>query len=134
MSLDDVLNLEERYLDEGFTAGLDAGAQLGLEEGSALGFSKGWDIGSEIGYFTGCARLWKALLIQSPQRLLAPQTIPSRFEKQLSKFQEQLQSLPSMDNPQNEQLFEMLAELRAKHKQLCSLIKMPTNKPNELSF
>eukprot|EP00698_Gefionella_okellyi_P025021 TRINITY_DN9026_c0_g1_i1.p1 TRINITY_DN9026_c0_g1~~TRINITY_DN9026_c0_g1_i1.p1 ORF type:complete len:134 (-),score=32.25 TRINITY_DN9026_c0_g1_i1:249-650(-) len=133
MTTDDALNLEERFLDEGFAAGLDAGAQLGLEEGSALGYTKGWDIGSEIGFFNGCARVWNALLIKPPAQL-APHTLSLRFAKHLCVFEAMLRGLPALDNPQNEQLFEMLTAVRAKHRQLCSLMKLPTSKTNELSF
>jgi len=59
---DAVLRLEEQFIDSGWEEGLKAGEKAGYVEGYALGCEKGFDTGREVGFYKGCALVWRRRL------------------------------------------------------------------------
>lgn len=56
--LDNVLNPEEEFYNEGHAAGLADGAQAGLVEGRLFGIEKGYEKALELGRLHGRALFW----------------------------------------------------------------------------
>jgi len=58
-----------RFLELGREDGLAAGVKNGAIEGRVMGCEKGFELSREVGYYAGCALLWKALAHQDPERI-----------------------------------------------------------------
>lgn len=59
---DAVLNLEEQYYAEGYSAGVADGERAGLIEGRLFGMEKGFEKFLEMGRLNGRAKVWAARL------------------------------------------------------------------------
>eukprot|EP00128_Syssomonas_multiformis_P010762 Colp12_sorted_trinity150504_noHs@31202 len=127
---DDVLFLEERLQDEGWEEGLEAGRKVGEQEGRVLGWEKGLSLSKEVGFYYGSASLWKHVVEQNPQNW------PSRLPAALTSLLSLIGQFP-LDNPRQEDLFELLEKIRAKHKQISSLLQSKQSyspKKSQMSF
>eukprot|EP00877_Chromochloris_zofingiensis_P010366 jgi/Chrzof1/5583/Cz16g08040.t1 len=87
----------------------------GLQEGRELGLQKGFEIGVEVGYYRGCVRMWRRL--QDTQ----PDVIPVRADRSITAMEDLLQAYP-LHNPQDEQLQDMLENLRGKFKAVVTVL------------
>jgi len=115
---DELLNVEEEFIQDGWAEGKRDADQRGYGEGFELGEIKGGQIGEEIGYYAGCVAAWAALAKLDPSIL----SENPRAEKTLQQLSELINAFPS--DPTNELLFESLESIRAKFKQLVSLLKV----------
>lgn len=61
-SIDDLVDLESRFYDEGYKQGFEHGKAHGEEEGRELGAQKAFELWEELGYYEGFATFWLALL------------------------------------------------------------------------
>nr|XP_011433839.3 protein LTO1 homolog [Crassostrea gigas]XP_034332594.1 protein LTO1 homolog [Crassostrea gigas] len=111
----DIVMSEERFHQEGFSAGLNVGRQTGSQEGWKLGWQQGSAIGSEIGFYSGfCGILLEKLKdVDNKQRVC----------KVLQGILATLDDLPLTD-PTNQELFDKLEMVRAKVKQVNSLLSI----------
>ncbi|XP_078322439.1 protein LTO1 homolog [Crassostrea virginica] len=111
----DIVMSEERFHQEGFSAGLDVGRQAGIHEGWRLGWQKGSAIGSEIGFYHGfCELLLEKIKDDSKKQ---------RVCKALEGIMTAIEELPASD-PTNQELFDKLDKVRAKVKQVNSLLSI----------
>ncbi|XP_065837878.1 protein LTO1 homolog, partial [Oscarella lobularis] len=110
-SFDDIFLAENRAHDRGFEKGYNDGKRRGLEEGRQIGTEKGRELGLELGFYAGFAEEW--LKTSSEAR--------SKAEKALKKLRELVDDFP-LDDPQNPNLIENLQRVRAKFKQVTSLL------------
>ncbi|KAF6266233.1 hypothetical protein COO60DRAFT_1697298 [Scenedesmus sp. NREL 46B-D3] len=101
--------LEQSHIQEGARDGKRDGMRLGLAEGRALGLQKGYEIGMEVGHYAGCVRMWRALQQQQPG------SIPAKVERSIAAMEECLLQYP-LYQPQDEELHELLEQLRGKYK------------------
>ena len=62
---EDVLNLEDRYYQEGYDLGVADGAKSGRIEGRTFGLEKGFEKFLEMGKLNGRAAVWEARLPSS---------------------------------------------------------------------
>ncbi|CAK1362831.1 unnamed protein product [Cercospora beticola] len=62
---EDVLNLEDRYYQEGYDLGVADGAKSGRIEGRTFGLEKGFEKFLEMGKLNGRAAVWEARLSSS---------------------------------------------------------------------
>ena len=69
--LDDLLNLEENYYQEGYALGEADGTHAGLVEGKLFGVEKGFEKAMNMGRLSGKAEVWQ-------RRFRATTTSPSR--------------------------------------------------------
>ncbi|KAH9940019.1 uncharacterized protein BXZ73DRAFT_88781 [Epithele typhae] len=60
--LEELVNVEQTFYDEGYRDGHAHGRVHGLIEGRALGREKGFEMWEELGFYEGFARLWGAVL------------------------------------------------------------------------
>jgi len=58
-----------RFVEFGREDGLAAGGRNGAIEGRVMGCEKGFELSREVGYYAGCAQLWKALAILDQDRI-----------------------------------------------------------------
>jgi len=63
LDFEDLVNLEQKFYDEGFKEGYDHGKIHGMIEGRTLGGQKGFEIWEELGYYEGFAICWKNLMV-----------------------------------------------------------------------
>ncbi|WIA35849.1 hypothetical protein OEZ86_004234 [Tetradesmus obliquus] len=106
---DSAIELEQSHIQQGARDGKRDGMRTGLAEGRALGLQKGYEIGMEVGHYAGCVRMWRALQQQQPG------SIPTKLERSIAAMEECLLQYP-LYKPQDEELHELLEQLRGKYK------------------
>ncbi|KAI0077944.1 DUF1715-domain-containing protein [Panus rudis PR-1116 ss-1] len=62
--LEDLVNVEQTFYDEGYKDGFTHGRIHGLIEGRALGREKGFEMWEEVGFYEGFALTWHAIYNQ----------------------------------------------------------------------
>lgn len=65
--LEDLLELETGFYDEGYQAGVEDGTQAGLIEGKLFGIQKGYEKALEMGKLRGRAMVWQSRVSEQPQ-------------------------------------------------------------------
>jgi hypothetical protein len=65
--LDESMELEKGFYDEGYKAGLEDGTQAGLIEGKLFGIEKGYEKALEMGKLRGRAMVWSSRLAEPSQ-------------------------------------------------------------------
>ncbi|XP_013388078.1 oral cancer-overexpressed protein 1-like [Lingula anatina] len=113
---DDIALAENKFQSEGFTEGLQTGRTQGYNEGYMLGKEKGADMATEIGFYDGYTGVMKSLIEESTNE-------KTRKLKALESLQDMIQSFPLRD-PSYERLHSDLEKIRAKFKQVCSLLNV----------
>jgi hypothetical protein len=58
-----------RFVEFGREDGLAAGGRNGAIEGRVMGCEKGFELSREVGYYAGCAQLWKAVATLDQERI-----------------------------------------------------------------
>ncbi|CAJ1048698.1 protein LTO1 homolog [Xyrichtys novacula] len=117
---DSIVMADERFRGKGYREGFERGSHRGLLEGRRHGASHGAKLSSEISFYYGFAVTWKCLLqhntdVKSKKRLKALDTLLGL-----------IQDCPQSD-PQSVKLQEDMDRLRAKFRQVCSMINVPAD-------
>ncbi|XP_007570793.1 protein LTO1 homolog [Poecilia latipinna] len=117
---DSILFADERFRGEGYQEGFQRGTKRGLHNGWRHGASHGANLSSEISFYYGFAISWKCLLEHQSD---------DRSRKRLRALEALLnltQKFP-LDDPQSVKLQEDTEKLRAKFRQVCSMLNVPTD-------
>ncbi|KAG6604815.1 Protein LTO1-like protein, partial [Cucurbita argyrosperma subsp. sororia] len=112
---DSSLNLEETHLKEGYAEGYKDGLVAGKEEAKQVGLKVGFEVGEEIGFFRGCVDVWKSVILIDPERF------SSRVQKSVKQMEELVEQYPLQD-PENEQVQELMEGLRLKFRTICATL------------
>ncbi|XP_072237195.1 protein LTO1 homolog [Leuresthes tenuis] len=117
---DNILLADERFRDEGYQEGFEKGTQRGLRDGHRHGASHGAKLSSEISFYYGFALTWKCLLQhntdeKSRKRVKALEVLMGLIQNS------------HLDDPQSVKLQDNTEKLRAKFRQVCSMLNVPTD-------
>ncbi|GLD58461.1 oral cancer-overexpressed protein 1 [Lates japonicus] len=117
---DSILLADEQFRGEGYREGFEKGHRRGLQDGRRHGASHGARLSTEISFYYGFAITWKCLLqnntdVKSRKRMKALETLLGL-----------IQNCPH-DDPQSVKLQEIMEKLRAKFRQVCSMLSVPTD-------
>ncbi|XP_068169325.1 protein LTO1 homolog [Antennarius striatus] len=117
---DSIFMSAERFRGEGYREGFERGTNRGLQDGRRHGASHGAKLSTEISFYYGFGTTWKCLLqhktdLKSRKRLKAVESLLGL-----------IQSSPH-DDPYSEKLREDMEKLRAKFRQVCSMLNVPTD-------
>ncbi|XP_018523588.1 protein LTO1 homolog [Lates calcarifer] len=120
---DSIFLADERFRGEGYREGFEKGTRQGLRDGRRHGASHGARLSTEISFYYGFAITWKCLLqnntdVKSRKRM-----------KALEALLGLIQDCPH-DDPQSAKLQENMEKLRAKFRQVCSMLSVPTDFKN----
>ncbi|XP_059832038.1 protein LTO1 homolog isoform X1 [Hypanus sabinus] len=121
---DSILLADDEFRGKGYREGFIEGGQLGETEGQRYGLANGAKIGSEVSFYRGFAITWKCLL-QNNEDVKKGKKL-----KALNSILEMAHSFPYED-PTNEGLQGDLEKMRAKFKQICSLLNVQPKFYNE---
>ncbi|XP_029354366.1 protein LTO1 homolog [Echeneis naucrates] len=117
---DSILLADERFRGEGYREGFERGTRRGLQDGRRHGASHGAKLGTEISFYYGFAVTWSCLLqnktdVRSRKRLRALESLLSLTQNS------------SHDDPQSMKLQEDMETVRAKFRQVCSMLNVPAD-------
>ncbi|XP_074479647.1 protein LTO1 homolog [Sebastes fasciatus] len=117
---DSILLEDERFRELGYREGWEKGTLRGLDDGRRHGASHGAKLSTEISFYYGFAITWKCLLqhgadVKSRKRLKVLETLLGL-----------IQTSPHED-PQSLKLKEHMEKLRAKFRQVCSMLSVPSD-------
>ncbi|XP_068457664.1 protein LTO1 homolog [Clinocottus analis] len=117
---DDILLADERFRGEGYQEGFERGARRGLQDGRRHGASHGARLASEISFCYGFAVTWRGLLQHNADAKSRKRV------KALEALLALVQTSPHQD-PQSAALQEHTERLRAKFRQVCSMLSVPAD-------
>lgn len=117
---DSILMADERFRGEGYREGYERGANRGLQEGRRHGALHGAKLSAEVSFYSGFAHTWKYLLQNGTD---------SKSRKRVKALEVLLTLLEQspLDNPQSEKLKEDMDKLRARFRQVCSMLNVPAD-------
>ncbi|XP_043938451.1 protein LTO1 homolog [Protopterus annectens] len=115
--LDSIALAEERFHGEGYQEGYSEGNHVGITEGKRYGFICGTKMGLEMAGYYGFAFTWKYILQNTPD------TKSSKRMKTLDSLLRMIKNFPYED-PLYDKLHEDLDAVRAKFKQISSLLNV----------
>ncbi|XP_051553455.1 protein LTO1 homolog [Myxocyprinus asiaticus] len=117
---DSIVMADNRFHVEGYQEGFEVGTRQGAIEGRNHGRLHGAKLSAEVSFYYGFAVAWKCLLqnnsdIKARKRLKAVESLVGAIQK-----------FPYED-PKYEKLQEDMERVRAKFRQVCSLLNVPTD-------
>ncbi|XP_045889612.1 protein LTO1 homolog isoform X1 [Micropterus dolomieu] len=117
---DSIVMADERFRGEGYREGFEKGTRRGLQDGRRHGACHGAKLSTEISFYHGFAITWKCLLqhntdVKSRKRVKALEAVLGLIQNS------------HHDDPQSEKLQEDMDRLRAKFRQVCSMLSVPTD-------
>uniref|UniRef100_A0A3P9IXL9 LTO1 maturation factor of ABCE1 n=1 Tax=Oryzias latipes TaxID=8090 RepID=A0A3P9IXL9_ORYLA len=117
---DSIILADEKFRGEGYQEGFEKGTHRGLQDGRRHGASHGAKLSSEISFYYGFAVTWKCLLQQSTD---------DKSRKRVKALDAVLALIQNcnLDDPQSEKLQDETEKLRAKFRQVCSMLNIPTD-------
>lgn len=108
---------EDRLVQDSYKKGFEIGQSETNVEAFHLGYHRGAEIGAEIGYYIGVTetylKYYSTDLDSQPEKNL----------KALESLKQLLTIFPNHNDP-NVDLAELLSNIRAKFKKICSLLKV----------
>lgn len=117
---DSIVMADERFRGEGYREGFERGARRGLQDGRRHGAAHGAKLSTEVSFYYGFAITWKCLL----QHNTDPKS--RKRVKALDAVLGLIQNCPQND-PQSAQLQEDMEKIRAKFRQVCSMLSVPAD-------
>eukprot|EP00761_Pharyngomonas_kirbyi_P011718 gb/GECH01011744.1/.p1 GENE.gb/GECH01011744.1/~~gb/GECH01011744.1/.p1 ORF type:complete len:135 (+),score=49.27 gb/GECH01011744.1/:1-405(+) len=132
LDLDDVLNVQSEYYDDGFHQGQKKGQEEGYNEGWVFGVEKAMELTCEVGEIKGFIDSLENLA-KSNQNMFS-----TRVYKCIYKLKQMISEF-KIDDPHAETLTEDFHAIQEKHKQLKLLLGQRLQKKQkeieqELSF
>ncbi|XP_037550216.1 protein LTO1 homolog [Nematolebias whitei] len=109
-----------QFRGEGYQEGFERGTSRGLKEGRRHGASHGAKLSSEVSFYYGFAITWKCLLQHSTDNKSRKRV--KALESLVALSQNSL-----LDDPQSVTLQDNVEKLRAKFRQVCSMLNVPTD-------
>ncbi|KAG0224115.1 hypothetical protein BGW41_005241 [Actinomortierella wolfii] len=116
LNLDDLVHLENMFVEFGREDGLRAGQRSGEIEGRVMGCEKGFELSREVGYYEGCAVLWHALALQCPDRF------SDKSCKKIESLLELIRTFPR-ENKLDDDIVALLDKIRGKFKVVASALQ-----------
>ncbi|MCJ8737386.1 hypothetical protein PDJAM_G00023340 [Pangasius djambal] len=114
---DSIIMADDRFHVDGYHEGFEEGMQQGLIEGRNHGMLHGAKLSAEVSFYHGFALTWKCLL-QNAEDVKARKRL-----KAVESLNAMIQKFPYED-PQYENLQEHMERVRAKFRQVCSLLSV----------
>ncbi|KAF9914400.1 hypothetical protein BX616_008402, partial [Lobosporangium transversale] len=116
LDLDNLVHLENMFVEYGREDGLIAGVRNGVIEGRVMGCEKGFEFSREIGYYAGCAKVWKSLALLDPER------ISEKTLKKIGSLLDLINSFPRQ-NTLDDDIIALLDRIRGRFKTVASAMQ-----------
>ncbi|EPS97000.1 hypothetical protein FOMPIDRAFT_1129443 [Fomitopsis schrenkii] len=117
--LEELINVEQTFYDEGYKDGFAHGRIHGSIEGKALGREKGFEMWEELGFYEGFAMLWQAVL---SQRGKTDDRAALHLRQLLALLAQFPRVNPSATEPSELDIPKLFRQIRSRYKALCAVL------------
>lgn len=122
---DDIVFIEEKLTEQGYSEGFKDGQSSGNSEGYHLGYHRGSELGAELGYYYGITTFYLNHKVEKDSKVAGV----------LTTLKSLLEEFPQT-NDEDCDIFELANAIRAQFRKACSLLKINGKYPDtdELNF
>lgn len=122
---DDIVFIEEKLTEQGYSEGFKDGQSAGNSEGFHLGYHRGSELGAELGYYYGIALFYLENKVDQTSKVAG---ILQNLKVLLEEFPQ--------TNDESCDIFELANTIRAQFRKACSFLKINGKYPdaNDLNF
>ncbi|KAH9847768.1 DUF1715-domain-containing protein [Lenzites betulinus] len=117
--LEELVNVEQTFYEEGYKDGYDHGRIHGSIEGRALGREKGFEMWEELGFYEGFAMMWKA--ITESQARQDERTV-NHIRHLLDLISQFPRVNPSASGSSEVDIPKLFRQIRSRYKLLCATL------------
>jgi len=117
--LEELVNVEQTFYEEGYKDGFAHGRIHGSIEGRALGREKGFEMWEELGFYEGFALLWRAVL---SQRGTTDDRAAQHIRQLLALLAQFPRVNPSATEPSELDIPKLFRQIRSRYKALCAVL------------
>ncbi|KAH8105163.1 hypothetical protein BXZ70DRAFT_508147 [Cristinia sonorae] len=117
--LEELVNVEETFYNEGYKDGFAHGRIHGLIEGRALGREKGFEMWEELGFYEGFAATWKAIY---DKRGIEDDRAINHIKHLQDLIAQFPKANPSASEPSELDIPKLFRQIRSRHKALCATL------------
>lgn len=110
---DDIVLIEEKLTEQGYSEGFKDGQSAGNSEGFHLGYHRGSELGAELGYYYGVTTYYLQNKVDKSSKVAG-------ILENLKVF---LEEFPQT-NDENCDIFELATGIRAQFRKACSFLKI----------
>lgn len=110
---DDIVFIEEKLTEQGYSEGFKDGQSSGNSEGFHLGYHRGSELGAELGYYYGITTFY----------LNSKAEKTTKVAGNLENLKILLEEFPQT-NDETCDIFELANVIRAQFRKVCSLLKI----------
>ncbi|KAI9060822.1 DUF1715-domain-containing protein [Trametes sanguinea] len=118
--LEELVNVEQTFFEEGYKDGFAHGRIHGSIEGRALGREKGFEMWEELGFYEGFAMMWKAIVESQA-------TPDERTTNHIRHLLELIAQFPrenpsATGGPSDLDIPKLFRQIRSRYKLLCATL------------
>ncbi|KAF7794661.1 hypothetical protein EIP86_005799 [Pleurotus ostreatoroseus] len=117
--LEELVNVEQTFYDQGYQDGFAHGHIHGLIEGRALGREKGFEMWEELGFYEGFALMWKTI---SEQQTKTDDRALHNIKHLLDLIAQFPRVNPSATEPSELDIPKLFRQIRSRYKVLCATL------------
>ncbi|KAL1943481.1 hypothetical protein VTO73DRAFT_3926 [Trametes versicolor] len=117
--LEELVNVEQTFYEEGYKDGFAHGQIHGLIEGRALGREKGFEMWEELGFYEGFAMMWKAV---GESQAAQDERAMNHIRHLLDLLAQFPRANPSAGGPSEVDIPKLFRQIRSRYKLLCATL------------
>ncbi|KAI0354512.1 DUF1715-domain-containing protein [Trametes cingulata] len=117
--LEELVNVEQTFYEDGYKDGFAHGRIHGAIEGRALGREKGFEMWEELGFYEGFAMMWKAIVESQP---VQDERTLNHIRHLLDLVSQFPRENPSASGPSELDIPKLFRQIRSRYKLLCATL------------
>ncbi|KAI0773094.1 DUF1715-domain-containing protein [Trametes elegans] len=120
--LEELVNVEQTFYEDGYQSGFAHGRIHGSIEGRALGREKGFEMWEELGFYEGFAIMWKAIVSSQPAPDERTLNHIRHLLELIAQFPRENPSAGGADAQGELDIPKLFRQIRSRYKLLCATL------------